>query len=383
MISEMVNAGLRVGVTGNSHKVIRNLLDKVCQAADEMGVDLTCIQMVQEEASDEPRLQFTTDNATCLSALHHDCQVAGGTAWLWTRPEAVDSVDVLFVDEAGQMSLADMLAVSQAAETVVLLGDPQQLEQPTQGSHPDGVDTSALDHILGADHRTIPEDRGLFLEETWRLHPTICAFTSELFYEGRLHPRQGLELQEVRSTSVLNGAGLRYLPVAHTGNQSSSPEEAEVVRGLVSDFLASNPTWINREGRELPLSLDDILIVAPYNAQVFELQTRLPGARVGTVDKFQGQQAPVVIYSMTTSSHADAPRGMEFLYSLNRLNVATSRAQCLCVLVASPMVFEADCRTPQQMRLANAYCRYLELAQQPAQQSCGESAVPPAFEDAA
>ena len=156
-----------------------------------------------------------------------------------------------------------------------------------------------------------------------------------------------------------------------------------MVRGLVSDFLASNPTWINREGLESLLTLADILIIAPYNAQVFELQTRLPGARIGTVDKFQGQEAPVVIYSMTTSSHADAPRGMEFLYSLNRLNVATSRAKCICVLVASPVVFEADCRTPEQMRLANAYCRYLELAQQPALRSLGERAVPDAFEDAA
>jgi superfamily I DNA and/or RNA helicase len=221
------------------------------------------------------------------------------------------------------------------------------------------------------------------LEETWRLHPTICAFTSELFYESRLHPHQGLELQEVPSASVLRGAGLRYLPVAHTGNQSSSLEEAEFIRVLVGDFLASNPTWINREGLESALTPADILIIAPYNAQVFELQSRLGDVRIGTVDKFQGQEAPVVIYSMTTSSHADAPRGMEFLYSLNRLNVATSRAQCLCVLIASPMVFEADCRTPEQMRLANAYCRYLELAQQPTLRSLGESAVPYAFEDAA
>ena len=275
MATEMVNAGLRVGVTANSHKVIRNLLDEVCRAAEEFGLDLTCIQMVQEEAIDEPRLRFTTDNATCLSALDHDCRVAGGTAWFWTRPDAVDAVDVLFVDEAAQMSLANVLAVSQAAKTVVLLGDPQQLDQPTQGSHPDGVDRSALDHMLGG-CRTIPEDRGLFLEQTWRLHPTICAFTSELFYESRLHPRQGLELQEVRSASVLRGAGLRYLPVAHTGNQSSSPEEAEVVRSLVSDLLASNPSWINREGLKSPLTLADILIIAPYNAQVFELQTQLP-----------------------------------------------------------------------------------------------------------
>src|SRR6202034_2665332 len=135
---------------------------------------------------------------------------------VWSRTDVFESVDVLFVDEAAQMSLANVLAVSQAAKALVLLGDPQQLDQPTQGSHPDGTDTSALDHLL-AGHQTIPEDRGLFLEETWRLHPTICAFTSELFYEGRLRPHPGLELQEVRSTSMLRGAGLRYLPVPHIG----------------------------------------------------------------------------------------------------------------------------------------------------------------------
>jgi uncharacterized protein len=183
-----------------------------------------------------------------------------------------------------------------------------------------------------------------------------------LFYEGRLHPRHGLDRQRIRAPSPLAGSGLRYRPVAHAGNQSASPEEAEVVCEMVRDFLASNPTWTNRDGVEAPMALGDILIIAPYNAQVYELQKRLPGARIGTVDKFQGQEAPLVIYSMTTSSHADAPRGMEFLYSLNRLNVATSRAKCVCVLVASPKVLEADCRTPAQMRLANAYCRYVELA---------------------
>ena len=261
------------------------------------------------------------------------------------------------------MSLANVLAVSQAAKALVLLGDPQQLDQPTQGSHPDGTDTSALDHIL-AGHQTIPEDRGLFLEETWRLHPSICALTSELFYEGRLRPHPGLELQEIRSKGELAGSGLRYRQVVHTGNQSSSLEEADAVRNLIMQFMASSPTWIDREGIESPMTLDEILIIAPYNAQVFELQTRLPGARVGTADKFQGQEVPLVIYSMTTSSRADAPRGMEFLYSLNRLNVASSRAKCIFVLVACPTVFEADCRTPDQMRLANAYCRFLELARE-------------------
>ena len=192
--------------------------------------------------------------------------------------------------------------------------------------------------------------------------PLICAFNSELFYDGRLQSRPGLENQEIRSKGRLNGSGLRYLAVEHAGNQSSSREEAENICELVADIMTTDSTWIDRHGVEHPVELSDILIIAPYNAQVFELQERLPGARIGTVDKFQGQEAPIVIYSMTTSSHLDAPRGMEFLYSANRLNVATSRAKCLCVIVASPRLFEAECRTPRQMQLANAFCRYSELA---------------------
>jgi uncharacterized protein len=255
-----------------------------------------------------------------------------------------------------------VLAISQAAKTVVLIGDPQQLDQPTQGSHPDGTDVSALSHILG-NELTIPPDKGLFLEETWRLHPTICAFTSELFYGGKLRSKAGLDVQTIKSSGPISGSGLQYLPVEHTGNQNCSPEEAAAVADLVKATLASGATWVDRDGEEREITLDDIVIITPYNAQVFEIQRRLPGARVGTVDKFQGQEAPIAIYSTATSSHADAPRGMEFLYSLNRFNVATSRAQCLSILVSSPQIFEAECRTPRQIQLANAFCRYLELAQ--------------------
>jgi len=361
MICTLVQAGKKVGITANSHKVIRNLLNEVVRAAEEVAMAVQCVQKVSEKEDDVPGLQFTTDNGALLAAIAGPCHVAAGTAWLWARPDAAEAVDVLFIDEAAQMSLANVLAVSQAAKSIVLLGDPRQLEQPMQGSHPEGTDVSALDHILG-EHATIPSGRGLFLAETWRLHPKICSFTSEMFYEGRLFSRPGLEKQTIVSSSRLCGSGLRYLPVYHQGNPSSSPEEADVVRDLVTGILRSNPTWIDRDGVEAPIGLDDILVIAPYNAQVFELQERLPHARVGTVDKFQGQEAPIVIYSMTTSSHADAPRGMEFLYSANRLNVATSRAKCVCVLVAAPAVFEAECRTPKQMQLANAFCRYLELA---------------------
>jgi superfamily I DNA and/or RNA helicase len=270
-------------------------------------------------------------------------------------------VDVLFVDEAAQMSLANVLAVSHAAPSLVMLGDPRQLDQPTQGTHPEGTSVSALDYILDG-QQTIGADRGLFLGETWRLHPAICAFTSELFYEGRLRPIRGLELQEIRSRGRVRGSGLRYMAVDHRGNQNSSPEEAQAIAGLVAEILSSGTTWVDRLGVERAVTLDDILVIAPYNAQVFDLKDRIPGARIGTVDKFQGQEAPIVIYSMTTSTHADATRGMNFLYSLNRLNVATSRARAVSVLVCSPALFEPECRTPEQMRMANAFCRYLEMA---------------------
>lgn len=361
MICALVAAGKKIGITANSHKVIRNLLDEVQRACKENAKPIQCIQKLSEKADDVPGIQFTTDNAKIFSSLGSTCSVAGGTSWLWARPEAFETLDVLFVDEAAQMSLANVLAVSHAAKTIVLLGDPRQLEQPMQGSHPEGTDVSALKHILG-EHATVAADRGLFLEETWRLHPEICAFTSELFYEDRLRSKPGLEQQAIKSQGRVMGSGLRYLAVSHEGNQSSSPEEAEAIKALVEEVLASKATWINLDGKEAPIELEDILIIAPYNAQVFELQDRLPGARIGTVDKFQGQEAPIVIYSMTTSSHADVPRGMEFLYSANRLNVATSRARSMCILVGSRLLFEAECRTPQQMQLVNAFCRYLEMA---------------------
>jgi uncharacterized protein len=361
MIRTLAYAGRKSGITANSHKVIRNLINKVIEIGIQSGSAIRCIEKVIEREDEPPFLQLTTDNARLFAGIAGDRQVAAGTAWLWARPEAFETLDVLFIDEAAQMSLANVLAVSQAARSIVLLGDPRQLEQPMQGTHPEGTDVSALDHILGA-NATIQADRGLFLEQTWRLHPDICAFTSELFYEGRLRSLAGLEKQKVKSNGRISGAGLRFLAVPHEGNQSTSPEEADAVCALVTEILGSATTWINRDGEELAVTLDDILIIAPYNAQVFELRRRIPGARIGTVDKFQGQEAPIVIYSMTTSSHADAPRGMEFLYSLNRLNVATSRARCICVLAAAPPVFEPECRTPRQMQLANAFCRYLEIA---------------------
>ena len=372
MICALVRAGKKVGITATSHAVIGNLLDATAREAARSNLDWRCVRKVggapnRKRTTEESRgpVEETTNNAEVLEALSTgEAGVAAGTAWMWSREEFASSVDVLFVDEAGQMSLANTLAGAHAASTLVLLGDPQQLDQPLQGSHPEGADASALGHLLG-DRRTMPSEQGLFLARTWRLNPSLCRFTSEVFYEGALEPAPGLERPGRHSLSGagdLDGAGLRYLPVEHEGNQSASPEEAVQVAAVVSRLLGGGVSWTDREGNTKPLTEQDLLIVSPYNAQLAELRRLLPDARLGTVDKFQGQEAPVVFYSMATSSAEDAPRGMDFLYSLNRLDVATSRAQCLTVLVLNPKLFEPECRTPHQMRLANALCRYRELA---------------------
>lgn len=365
MICELVRQGKKVGVTAVSHRVIRKLLEETLSAAkDENLTALTCVQKVNEK-SEHPLpegLSETEKNAIALAALEKGHrQVVAGTAWLWSRQEFFESVDVLFVDEAGQMSLANVLAVSQAAKNVVLLGDPQQLDQPRKGSHPDGAEVSALEHVL-AGRKTIASDMGLFLEKTWRLHPKIREFTSEVFYEDRLQSQAGLDRQRIVGHPLLADSGLWFAPVSHAGNQNSSWEEVERVAAIVDSFLRSGVRWVDSKGTSREFKETDILVVAPYNAQVSDLSRRLKKVPVGTVDKFQGQEAPVVIYSMTTSSPEDAPRGMEFLYSLNRLNVATSRARAAVVVVGNRRLLEPECRTPRQMRLANAFCRYVELA---------------------
>ncbi|HKO44853.1 MAG TPA: DEAD/DEAH box helicase [Pyrinomonadaceae bacterium] len=363
MIVELVKQGKKVGVTAVSHKVVVNLLKAICKAATQTHTDVKIIQKCErDERCEHERVKSTDDNAVVVKALTDgEASVAAGTVWLWSRTDMANSVDVLFVDEAGQMSLANVLAASPAAKSIVLLGDPQQLDQPQKGVHPEGAEASALSHLLH-EKATIPPELGLFLAESWRLHPDICAFTSDVFYESRLKSRPENSNQKLLVDGLLGGTGLRFIPVEHAGNQSESAEEVEEVARLI-DLLLAEAHWTDKEGNTKKVTLEDILVVAPYNAQVSLLLRRLSkGARVGTVDKFQGQEAPVVVYSMATSSPEDAPRGMEFLYSSNRLNVATSRAQCVTVLVANPKLFDVQCKTRRQIELANAFCRYLEMA---------------------
>jgi uncharacterized protein len=371
MILSLLRAGRRVGIVAFTHKALTNLLDEVLDHSVDRGVPVAAIRKVDRDETLQAtwRYEHTTDNATVLDALHDGTQVAAGTAWMWARPEFESAVDTLFVDEAGQMSLANVLAVSGAARNLVLLGDPQQLSQVKKGAHPEGVDQSALEHVLGG-KPVIDPTCGLFLGSTHRLHEDVNAFTSEVFYAGELRSAPEANLQSVAAPGRLTGTGVRWLPVVHEGNRNSSEEEATLAAELYAHLLEGS--WTNQHSITAPLTPDQVLVVAPYNAQVELLTTTLTDSmrrlgirgdvRVGTVDKIQGQQAAAVIYSMATSSPEEMPRNMEFLYSLNRLNVATSRGRCIASVVASPALLTVRAHTPVQMKLANALCRFVEIA---------------------
>ena len=364
MIVDLVMEGKRVGVTANSHQVIGELLAKVAKVAGERGVAADIGQRSGDVPTFGEAVHLKTNDAARDALADGSVSVVGGTAWLWAREDMAESVDVLFIDEAGQMSLADAIAASPCASSLVLLGDPQQLDQPLQGTHPPGAERSALAHVLDGE-RVVPDQLGLFLDGSWRLHPEISSYTSEVFYEGRLHSRPGREQLALAGVSPLSGTGIRFLPVVHRGQSNESPEEAEEVARLVRSLLDADPAYTDAEAVSHALKKEGVLVITPYNAQVKALSDLLPGFRIGTVDKFQGQEAPISIYSMATSSPDEAPRGMEFLYSLNRLNVATSRAQCLTLVVASPKLLRVRCRTPRQMQLANAVARLVEMAAPP------------------
>jgi len=361
MIHELVRAGKKVGITSNSHKVISNFVKAVLEAGDARVIQRA---NDEDDCHKHPLVQPGKSNHAVADGLNSGkYDVAAGTAWLWADEDMAGTVDTLFVDEAGQVSLANVISMSGCARNVVLLGDPQQLEQPIQGLHPDGAGASSLGHLLG-EAETVPADRGLFLEQTYRMHPRITAFTSELFYEDKLESVPGLERQEVLADDLpaefewLAGSGLRWVPVNHDGNTNASVEEAERVCEIWNALVGRS--WVDRDGTRREIGPTDIVIVSPFNAHRLLVQERLPQARVGTVDKFQGQEAPVSIYTMATSRPEDAPRGLRFLLSLNRLNVATSRARALTIVVASPRLLDAAVRTPDDLHMASALCALAE-----------------------
>jgi predicted RecB family nuclease len=360
MIFDLIKKGNKIGITALSHKVIINLLEKVRQIAIAENFDLRIIY--KGSTSDEEERPWTSAKTIDDIALNHQkYHIIAGTSFMWCNGKLNNILDYLFVDEAGQFALIDTVVVSHSTKNIILLGDHQQLKQPLKGIHPEGTDVSALEHIL-EDKKTIPEDRGIFLEKTWRMHPDICVFDSEMFYESRLTSVENLKNHQIIGNTTYIGAGLYYKKVMHEGNTNSSVEEVSEIQKIVTELIKGDVFWIDEKMQQHKLDNSHIKIITPYNNNVFELKRAIPNVEIGTVDKFQGQEAPIVIYSMASSTPEDAPRGMDFLYSPNRFNVAVSRAKAIFIMVGSPKLFEPDCKSPEQMKLANPFCRFMEMA---------------------
>lgn len=360
LIYTLVAAGQRVGVTATSHHAIINVLRGVVAVFTEKN-QLGLLRGVYKSAAGSnpalPGIEVVDKNPACADPEYN---LVAGTTWLFASSamQAAPPVDVLLVDEAGQMSLADAAVASTGARNVILLGDPLQLPQVAQASHPGHSGLSVLEYLLG-EATTMPSERGVFLSTTYRMHPDVCQFISTQFYQGRL-TSAGACLQQ--NTSA--GTGLRWLRAEHTGRSTSSPEEADLIVSQISALIGTS--WTNQRGEEKPLTAADFMVVVPYNDQVHTVkqrladEPRLTGVRVGTVDKFQGGEAAVVLFSMTASSRDNITRGVDFLFSRNRLNVAVSRARCLAYLICTEDLLNARARDVDEMQLIGTLAAYVE-----------------------
>jgi len=360
VIHTLVKQGKRVGIAAMSHYAIDNLMDAVVERFAEEGDELRAVR--KAKGGSVEGVEYIDDNPKVATGAF---DVIGGTSWLFASQSMRDNpVDVLIIDEAGQLGLADTLAASISATNVMLLGDPQQLPQVAKASHPNRSGVSALEHLLGEDVRTFPPDRGVLLDVTWRMHPDVCGFISDVMYEGKLTSHASCAGQ---TTSA--GTGLRWIRAEHEGNATKSVEEAAIVVDTIAGLIGSD--WTDQEGVTRPLTIEDFIVVAPYNDQRRLIRDALAanaataGVMVGTVDKFQGREAAVVLFSMATSSSEFMPRTAEFLFSKNRLNVAISRARCLAYLICTDELLDTRARTVDEMELVSALCSFVERASWP------------------
>jgi predicted RecB family nuclease len=365
-IVALLRDGKRVGITSNSHKAILNLVSAVVAASDDGFGDagnLTGIVVTKDREqpifTDNPRLTPVADNARGVERYQRG--LIAGTAWLFARAELTNKLDYLFVDEAGQVSLANLAGMTHSTKNIVLVGDQMQLGQPLQGSHPGESGLSLLDYYL-RDQAVVSPTQGIFLAESRRMHPEICEFISNAFYEGRLDAWVGtsgrrLEIPSQQLGQHLVPAGIRFVDVPHIGNVQGSDEEVEAIVELTQQLLDCS-LCDDTQQEKRPLTIDDILYVAPYNLQVRKLREALPaGARVGSVDKFQGQEAAVVIVSMCASAGEFGSRGLKFLLDTNRLNVAVSRAKVLTLVVGDGRIAGSQANSVADMKLINLFCR--------------------------
>jgi uncharacterized protein len=363
IVHALIASGKRVGISAFGHAAIDNLLAAVHSVFEEKGQlqELSACKKVSNssQAGSLDGVKYTTSNAVAANAKYN---LVAGTSWLFASPQMRGApVDMLVIDEAGQLALADAVVSSGSARNVILLGDPLQLAQVSKAAHPDGAGASVLEHVLGEDV-TIPDFRGAFLAESRRLHQAICDFISSQFYEGRLTSHAGCAVRNIDGIEP----GLVWIEAHHDGRSTESPEEAELVADAILDLLGRE--WTDAAGECSRLSAADFMVVAPYNDQVHLVREVLAGdprtadVEVGTVDKFQGGEAPVVFFTMATSTGADMPRGPDFLFSRNRLNVAVSRAQFLACVVCNEDLLDSRARTVEDMRLIGTIGAFVEAA---------------------
>ena len=373
VVGSLLEQGKKVGIASNSHKAILNL---VAECGEAINGELTGIKVGGDEEDPvfeaNPGLRYVASGSKARDSYAGG--LVGGTAWLFSRPEWEGELDFLFIDEAGQVSLANAVAMARSARNLVLLGDQMQLEQPIQGSHPGEAGQSVLQYALKdleasqpdapVYHAVVPPERGLFLGVSRRMHPDVCKFISESVYEGRLAAHatcahQRIVLSADAGRLVWSGTGIQFLGVEHDGNIQRSDEEVAQVRQVYEELAGSSYT--DKSGETRPLALEDFLFVTPYNAQVRALQQALPaGAKVGSVDRFQGQEEAVCILSLCSSFGEYGSRGLGFILDLNRVNVAISRAKCLAVVVADPRIAMTPVGSMDEMKLVNLFCRIKE-----------------------
>jgi predicted RecB family nuclease len=365
VILHLIQQGKTTVVSANSHAAIANLMLKVAEIAREQSIEVQALKVGGEE---DP--QFLEAGLLWKKDLKGvkllDYSLVGATAYQLCKPEVAGQWDYLFIDEAGQMSLANLVATARCARNIVLMGDQMQLEQPIQATHPGESGQSALGYYLNG-KATIPPELGIFLNTSYRMHPSICKFISEAIYENRLQHHEEthhhcIQLNGAQALSNSQGSGILYIPVEHEGNSQHSSEEIHYIDQLVRQ-LTGLPYVTHRGKVQGVIQPKDILVIAPYNLQVRYLKDKLGDrARIGTVDKFQGQEAPVLIVSMCASSSETVPRGLEFLLNRNRLNVAVSRAQCLSIVVGSPSLAGTNCKTITEVELVNLLCKVLHTS---------------------
>lgn len=360
LIAYLVGLGYKIGVASNSHKAIDNLLQAAVADLDEENIPGQICRINRGH----DKLYDSTDRIELASSaskinFKKEYVIYGGTAWSFANPILEDQLDYLFVDESGQVSLANLVAMSASTKNLILMGDQMQLAQPTLGTHPLGCGVSSLDYILG-NMPTIPSDIGILLPETYRLHPDICNFVSKKVYEGRIaavKSNQKRTITPAKGSKYISSSGIKYIELDHYGNSQASIEEVEVIQKVTNELLKST-----KNGYESStITEDDILIISPFNHQTRMLQQHLGDKyQIGTVDKFQGRQAAVVIISMASSDVESSPRGIEFLFERNRLNVAITRAMSLAIIIGSKNLISTNTSNMNAMALTNFY---LDLVQ--------------------